>query len=227
MDGLVCGSCETTYPMDDPRWRCRCGGLLGIRFTARFDPEKIVRRKPTMWRYREALPIGDDADIVSFDEGMTPLIPVDLGRGGLLLKLEQLFTTGSYKDRGAAVLVSKAKELGIGRIVEDSSGNAGCAIAAYAAKARNPVRNPGAREHIAREAGPDPFLWSGADPGSGEPCRHGEKRPCRGGNDLLREPFLEPVLLPGDEDLRVRGLGADGVSGPPIRSCCPRGTGRC
>lgn len=135
MDGLLCGSCEATYPMDDPRWRCRCGGLLGIRFTARFDPEKIVRRKPTMWRYREALPVRDDANIVSFDEGMTPLIPVDLGRGGLLLKLEQLFTTGSYKDRGAAVLVSKAKELGIDRIVEDSSGNAGCAIAAYAAKA--------------------------------------------------------------------------------------------
>ena len=88
-----------------------------------------------MWRYREALPIGNDANIVSFDEGMTPMIPLDLGAGGLLLKLEQLFTTGSYKDRGAAVLVSKAKELGIGRIVEDSSGNAGCAIAAYAAKA--------------------------------------------------------------------------------------------
>ncbi len=88
-----------------------------------------------MWRYREAIPIGDDSAIVSFDEGMTPMIPVDLGPGGLHLKLEQLFTTGSYKDRGAAVLVSKAKELGIERVVEDSSGNAGCAIAAYAAKA--------------------------------------------------------------------------------------------
>jgi threonine synthase len=135
MDGLICKSCDSAYPMDDPRWRCRCGGLLDIRFKARFHPESMVRRKPTMWRYREALPIGDDADIVSFDEGMTPMIPVDLGPGTLLLKLEQLFTTGSYKDRGAAVLVSKAKELGIGRIVEDSSGNAGCAIAAYAAKA--------------------------------------------------------------------------------------------
>jgi threonine synthase len=121
--------------MEEPVWRCACGGLLEIRFAARFDLEKIARRKPTMWRYREALPIRDDANVVSFDEGMTPLIPVDLGPGKLLLKLEQLFTTGSYKDRGAAVLVSKAKELGVGRIVEDSSGNAGCAIAAYAAKA--------------------------------------------------------------------------------------------
>lgn len=88
-----------------------------------------------MWRYREALPIADDGNVVSFDEGMTPLIPVDLGAGRLLLKLEQLFPTGSYKDRGAAVLVSKAREMGIREIVEDSSGNAGCAIAAYAARA--------------------------------------------------------------------------------------------
>jgi len=121
--------------LSDPRWRCRCGGLLDIRFKPRFDLEMISRRKPTMWRYREALPVEEDANIVSFDEGMTPMVPVELGPGSLLLKFEQLFPTGSYKDRGASVLVSKAKELGIGRMVEDSSGNAGSAIAAYAARA--------------------------------------------------------------------------------------------
>ena len=135
MDGLLCKSCGTTHPMNDPRWRCDCGGLLDVRFQAHLDRQKIAQRKPTMWRYREALPIGDDTNIVSFDEGMTPMIRVDLGPAGLLLKLEQLFPTGSYKDRGASVLISKAKELGITRVVEDSSGNAGCAIAAYAAKA--------------------------------------------------------------------------------------------
>ncbi len=135
MNGLVCQSCAATYPMSDPRWRCGCGGLLDLRFKARFDKEAIVGRKPTMWRYREALPIDEDANVVSFGEGMTPMVPVDLGPGSPLLKLEQLFPTGSYKDRGAAVLVSKAKELGIERVVEDSSGNAGCAIAAYAARA--------------------------------------------------------------------------------------------
>jgi threonine synthase len=135
VDRLLCKSCGTTYPMNDPRWRCDCGGLLDIRFRTRLDRQKIVSRKPTMWRYREALPIGDDANVVSFEEGMTPMIPVDLGPASLLLKLEQLFPTGSYKDRGASVLISKAKELGVTRIVEDSSGNAGCAIAAYAAKA--------------------------------------------------------------------------------------------
>ncbi len=135
MDCLHCRSCRETYPLNSPRWRCDCGGLLDVRFRARFDREKIARRKPTMWRYREALPVDDDEHVVSFDEGMTPMVPVDVGPATLLLKLDQLFPTGSYKDRGAAVLMSKAKEVGVERVVEDSSGNAGCAIAAYAAKA--------------------------------------------------------------------------------------------
>jgi len=135
VNGLLCQSCGATFPLNDPRWRCGCGGLLEVRFRARFDKEKIARRKATMWRYREALPVDDDAHVVSFDEGMTPMIPADLGPGSLLLKLEQLFPTGSYKDRGASVLISKAKEMGVQRVVEDSSGNAGCAIAAYAARA--------------------------------------------------------------------------------------------
>lgn len=135
MNALRCRSCRATYPMNEPRWRCDCGGLLEVRFAARIDKEKIARRKPTMWRYREALPVADDAHVVSFGEGMTPMVPIDLGPGELPVKLEQLFPTGSYKDRGAAVLISKAKEMGISRVVEDSSGNAGCAVAAYAAKA--------------------------------------------------------------------------------------------
>lgn len=135
MNALACKSCRTTYPMNEPVWRCLCGGLLDVRFNARFDMEKIARRKPTMWRYREALPLGEGASVVSIGEGMTPMLPVDLGPGELTVKLEQLFPTGSYKDRGAAVLISKAKEVGISRVVEDSSGNAGCAVAAYAAKA--------------------------------------------------------------------------------------------
>jgi threonine synthase len=135
VDCLLCQSCGAMYPMNDPRWRCDCTGLLEVRFRARFDKEKILGRKATMWRYREALPVDDDAHVVSFGEGMTPMIPADLGPGTLLLKLEQLFPTGSYKDRGASVLVSKAKEMGVARVVEDSSGNAGCAIAAYAARA--------------------------------------------------------------------------------------------
>lgn len=121
--------------MDEPRWRCDCGSILDILFEPAFDLDRIAARKPTMWRYREALPIRDETNVVSLDEGFTPLIKVEIGGRPVWVKQDQLFSTGSYKDRGAAVLISKAVELGIGRVVEDSSGNAGCAIAAYCARA--------------------------------------------------------------------------------------------
>jgi len=89
-----------------------------------------------MWRYREALPIKNDEHIISFDEGFTPLTREEFAGKKVLLKQDHLFPSGSYKDRGASVLVSKLKELGIKKVVEDSSGNAGAAIAAYCAKAR-------------------------------------------------------------------------------------------
>lgn len=94
-----------------------------------------------MWRYREAFPINDDAPIISFQEGFTPLIPFPqltrfmTGDTKVYIKQDHLFQTGSYKDRGAAVMISKCAETGIKSVVEDSSGNAGCAVAAYSAAA--------------------------------------------------------------------------------------------
>ncbi len=88
-----------------------------------------------MWRYREAIPVTQTSNIVTFDEGFTPLLEVTFSGKPVLIKQDHLFPTGSYKDRGASVLISKIKELGIKSVVEDSSGNAGCAIAAYCAQA--------------------------------------------------------------------------------------------
>jgi threonine synthase len=135
MNQLICTECHRTYSLDEPRWKCDCGSILDIEFEANFDLEKISQRKPTMWRYREAIPIKDDANIISFTEGFTPLIAVNFDGKAVLIKQDQLFPTGSYKDRGASVLMSKVKELGIKKIVEDSSGNAGAAISAYCARA--------------------------------------------------------------------------------------------
>jgi threonine synthase len=115
-------------------WKCPCGGLLDLEFQSAFPIEKIKARKPTLWRYREALPVAEEENILSFEEGFTPLVPVDFDGRSVWIKQDHLFPTGSYKDRGASVLMSKVKELGISRVVEDSSGNAGCAIAAYGAK---------------------------------------------------------------------------------------------
>ena len=69
------------------------------------------------------------------NEGFTPLEETDLNGERVLIKIDYLFPTGSYKDRGATVLMSKMKEWRVQKVVEDSSGNAGSAIAAYCAKA--------------------------------------------------------------------------------------------
>ena len=135
MDQLTCSACGATFTLDDPRWRCDCGGLLDVQIHPQIDPMTISGRRPNLWRYREALPIQDDDSIVSLGEGMTPLLQVYVSGRPVWIKQDHLFPSGSYKDRGATVLVSKIKELGITEVVEDSSGNAGSAIAAYCARA--------------------------------------------------------------------------------------------
>lgn len=81
------------------------------------------------------IPLPDECEPVTFFEGFTPLIPVGVSGKVIFIKQDQLFPSGSYKDRGATVLISLARYLGITKVVEDSSGNAGCAIAAYCARA--------------------------------------------------------------------------------------------
>jgi threonine synthase len=135
MGMLVCEKCAKIFSWQERVWKCECGGLLDIEFKPAFPIAKITNRKPTLWRYREAIPVEDDENIVSFHEGFTPLLPVEFLGKTVWLKQDHLFPTGSYKDRGASVLISKAKELGVKAVVEDSSGNAGCAVAAYCAKA--------------------------------------------------------------------------------------------
>lgn len=135
MGQLVCIECGASFALDEPRWRCRCGGLLDLEWQPKFDLDRIASRPPTMWRYREAIPIAGDHQVISLDEGFTPLLPMSIGGRNVWVKQDQLFSTGSYKDRGASVLISQAAALGVERVVEDSSGNAGCAIAAYCARA--------------------------------------------------------------------------------------------
>lgn len=135
MTEYCCHACSRTYPIDTLRYNCDCGGVLNLKKEkTTFPLDEISGRSSTLWRYREAIPV-DDASIVSLGEGMTPLVPFDdLGRGHYL-KLDFIAPTGSYKDRGASVLLSKLVELGVREVVEDSSGNAGAAVAAYCARA--------------------------------------------------------------------------------------------
>ncbi len=135
MDKFICSNCHRSYSVDSNRWKCDCGSFLDLKFIPEFQIEEILKRPPTLWRYREAIPVIDDQNILSMKEGFTPLEGAELEGNRVLLKVDYLFPTGSYKDRGATVLVSKLKELGIRSVLEDSSGNAGSAIAAYCAKA--------------------------------------------------------------------------------------------
>jgi threonine synthase len=136
---LRCGTCGRCHALDELAWRCTgCHGLLDL---AGFTPalprmSELAHRRPTLWRYAEALPIGESAD-VSLGEGMTPLIAAP-GHPGVLLKIDYLMPTGSFKDRGAVLLATLARRLGVPRMVTDSSGNAGSAVAAYAARIRVP-----------------------------------------------------------------------------------------
>lgn len=132
---LVCSVCGARYPGTEPVWLCACGGLLDLDFQPVFDRKKIESRPPGLWRYREMLPQVADEHLLTLGEGSTPLVRIPLGGRPLLVKQDQLFPTGSYKDRGAVLMISKALALGVRKVVEDSSGNGGCAVAAYCARA--------------------------------------------------------------------------------------------
>lgn len=130
---LQCQACLSQHDPSQPIWRCPCGGLLDVEMEPRFPWPAMQVRPPGLWRYREALPVYGQP--VSLGEPQTPLLEVTDAPFQLLLKVDYLFPSGSFKDRGATVLLTKVKELGLSAVLEDSSGNAGAAIAAYAARA--------------------------------------------------------------------------------------------
>ena len=130
-----CPKCSKTYEISPLRYRCNCGNALNLVKDPQICPNPQVPAAMSLWRYREALPIDADTEIVTLGEGMTPLVPLDVNTPEHFVKLDYLCPTGSYKDRGASVLLTHLKALGIKAVVEDSSGNAGAAIAAYSARA--------------------------------------------------------------------------------------------
>ena len=132
---LYCPQCSTSVA-DPLRAYCcpSCSGPLACRQEpASFPKEDLALRPPTPWRYAEALP--EWAGELSLGEVLSPLVPFDVDGHSVLLKCDQAQPTGSYKDRGSALLVRFLQQRGVREAVEDSSGNAGASIAAYAAKA--------------------------------------------------------------------------------------------
>jgi threonine synthase len=132
---LICSRCSTQFSTSIPICTCHCGAYLNLLTPSLFDPRALSKRAPTLWRYQEALGIEKPEHIVSLGEGFTPMIAGHAGGEPVQLKLDFLCPTGSYKDRGSTVMISKLREWGVRELVEDSSGNAGASIAAYAALA--------------------------------------------------------------------------------------------
>jgi threonine synthase len=120
------------FPLGLPRWSAP--GRRPLLLTPRMGigRDEIAAGVRSLWRYRAALALPDAAPI-SMGEGMTPLVARRVAGAEALVKCEWVMPTGSFKDRGASVMLSFLRAQGIGAVLEDSSGNGGAAIAAYVA----------------------------------------------------------------------------------------------
>lgn len=142
---IYCPKCENTLSKDELQQLCNCGSPLLVHYDlnklkGKFLPKSLEGRNGDLWRYHEILPVEDKRNVVSLGEGMTPMIKVnsigkDMGINNLFMKDEGLIPSSAFKARGAAVGVSKAKELGVKQLAMPTNGNAGAAWSLYCARA--------------------------------------------------------------------------------------------
>lgn len=143
IEELYCSHCKKPYSPSVLNTFAPCCNkplLAGYDLNIPFLKEEIDQKENSMWRYARMLPVSDRSNIVSLGEGMTPILSLDrLAErnriSSLLVKDESYNPTGSFKARGISMAVSKAKELGLDRLIISTAGNAGGALAAYCAKA--------------------------------------------------------------------------------------------
>ena len=142
---IVCARCRKRFGLSELLNLCPCGSPLLVRYDLKkaktaFAKSSLAGRAASLWRYRELLPLQNDANLVSLGEGYTPLLDAkklgsELGLRRLWIKDEAQNPTGSFKDRGLSLAISRAKELGVKKAAIPSAGNAGGSFAAYAARA--------------------------------------------------------------------------------------------
>lgn len=146
LERLECSKCGETYPHTVPQNVCNtCGKPLLARYaleqlSGTWTRDTLLSRPASLWRYSELLPISDPTDIVTLGETMTPLLRTkrlgaEFGLPEVWVKDESRLPTGSFKARGLAMAVSKAKALGLTQLAIPSAGNAATALSAYAAAA--------------------------------------------------------------------------------------------
>jgi len=207
---LECSGCGKEYSYKEIHTFCLdCQSpLLSIydlkRTRQQVDRDEISRRRKGMWRWHELLPVKDLKNIVFLGEGDTALLQLpnlgdEFGLTNLFVKDESTNPTGSFKARGLAAAVSKAKELGIKKVIIPTAGNAGGAMAAYAARAKiqaliyMPKDTPRANIEESRMAGAEVILVDGLI--SDAAGMAGEKARAEGWFDL--STFKEPYRTEG------------------------------
>jgi len=162
--------------------------------------EMLRDRAPTMWRYRELLPLEDDQPLVSLGERMTPLLPCprlgdDLGLSNLWIKDESQLPTGSFKSRGMAMAITMARWFGVRRVALPSAGNAGGAAAAYGARAGMevfvfmPQDTPIINQYECMLAGAKTLVANGLINDCGRIVREGKDRMNWFDLSTLKEPY--------------------------------------
>ncbi len=142
---IYCSKCSRRFDINEILNLCECGGPLLINYdyakaATTLTKDSLAGRANTIWRYEEVLPVQNESNVVCLGEGGTELLESkkvgqELGLSNLYFKDESTNPTGSFKARGLSMAVSRAKELGIENLIIPTAGNAGSAVAAYAARA--------------------------------------------------------------------------------------------
>ncbi|MGG5824958.1 threonine synthase [Aeromonas salmonicida] len=142
---LRCSKTGDIHDADQPQQLSQVGAPLLASYDLEalkkvWHPAALLGRPATLWRYHELLPVRDPAQVVTLGEGLTPLLPLralgkQVGIPDLWMKDESIIPTGSFKARGAAVGISRARELGVTHFAMPTNGNAGAAWALYGARA--------------------------------------------------------------------------------------------
>jgi len=133
---ITCANCGRSYPLDEVVYRCAaCTGVFDFVALPSYSQECTEPSQPGIWKFRHTFGLSDNAAAISLGEGGTPLFWAKAFGREVAFKCEFLNPTGSFKDRGSTVLVSWLHSRGVLDAVEDSSGNAGASLTAYATKA--------------------------------------------------------------------------------------------
>lgn len=126
-----CPACGKEYSEEELIWRCSCGSYLSCKSEGVLRKEDIIKDRFSLWRYEKVLPLNLEEVGATFMEGFTPLVKILWNGMEIYFKMDYLMPTGSFKDRGSSIMINFLKKIGIKKVIDDSSGNAGSSIAAY------------------------------------------------------------------------------------------------